>query len=295
MNLIEFQKRFGSEADCLSYLESARWPLERYCPHCKSTKTYKFANGKLFKCGDCKKQFTAKVGTIFSDSKIPLYKWFLAIFLATSLKKGISSMQLSRYISVTQKSAWFMLQRIRFALEKSGGNGFLQHVIEVDETYVGGKRSGKRGRGADGKTPVVGMVERQGEVRARATVDTKAKTIQKLVRENVKIGSLLLTDEYRSYSRLEEDGYHHGTVIHSAKEYANGEIHTNTIEGFWSHLKRGINGIYHHVSPKHLQKYCSEYEYRWNTRSMNDIQRFDGWFERSFKRLTYAELIGDTK
>ncbi len=295
MNLIEFQKRFGSEADCLAYLEQSRWPDQRYCPHCKGEKTYKFADGKLFKCGECQKQFTAKVGTIFSDSKVPLYKWFLAIYLATSLKKGISSMQLSRYISVTQKTAWFMLQRIRFALEKSGGNGLLSHVVEVDETYVGGKRSGKRGRGAEGKTPVVGILEREGEVRATAVTDTKARTVRRLIREHVQVGAYVITDEYRSYSRVEEDGYYHGRVVHSAGEFASGPIHVNSIEGFWSHMKRGITGIYHHVSPKHLQKYCSEYEYRYNTRMMNDIERFSFWFGRSLCRLTYAELTGESK
>src|SRR3989344_5078315 len=182
MNLIEFQQKFGSEAVCLDYLEQARWPNERYCPHCNSTKTYKFSDGRLFKCGTCRKQFTAKVGTIFSDSKIPLNKWFMAIYLATSLKKGISSMQLSRYVGITQKSSWLMLQRIRYALEKSGNGNLFQNVVEVDETYIGGKHEGKRGRGAEGKTPVVGIAERKGRVLARAVADTKAKTVRTIVR-----------------------------------------------------------------------------------------------------------------
>lgn len=290
MNLLEFQKNFGTEEQCLAYLEEAKWSKGRFCPHCKSDKTYKFTDGILFKCGACRKQFTVKVGTIFSDSKIPLYKWFLAIYLATSLKKGISSMQLSRYISVTQKSSWFMLQRIRYAIEKSGNGNLLENVVEVDETYIGGKHAGKRGRGALGKTPVVGIAQRQGTVRMEAVTNTTARTVRKIVRDNVRIGTYVLTDEYRSYNRLEQDGYTHGRIIHSAGEYANGEIHTNTIEGVWSHLKRGIDGVYHHVSPKHLQKYCKEYEYRYNTRTLKDFDRFTDSLTLTNQRLTYTQL-----
>lgn len=197
MNLIEFQKQFHSEEACLQYLEAARWHGKPQCPHCKSNKTYKFANGRLFKCGSCLKQFTVMIGTIFSDSKVPLYKWFLATYLSTSLKKGISSMQLSRYISVTQKTAWFMLQRIRYALEQSGNGNLLQNVVEIDETNVGGKRIGKCVRGAEGKTPVVGLIEREGSVNAKAVSDTKGRTVRKIVRDNVNIGSYVITDEYR--------------------------------------------------------------------------------------------------
>lgn len=291
MNLLEFQEKFSSEQVCLQYLEEMRWPQERYCPHCGSTKTYKFSSGKLFKCGDCRKQFTAKIGTIFSDSKVPLSKWFMAIYLSTSLKKGISSMQLSRYIGVTQKTAWFMLQRIRYALEQTGGDDLLQDIVEVDETYVGGKRQGKRGRGAEGKTPVVGAAQRQGKVVAKAVSNTKTTTVRQVIRDNVKIGSRIVTDEYRSYNKTTNDGYEHSRINHSAKQYVDGDIHINTIEGFWSHLKRGIDGVYHHVSPKHLQKYCSEYEYRYNTRTSTDYERFGQWFNCIICRLTYRNLI----
>src|SRR3990167_8584161 len=153
MNLIEFQQKFGSEAVCLDYLEQARWPNERYCPHCNSTKTYKFSDGRLFKCGTCRKQFTAKVGTIFSDSKIPLNKWFMAIYLATSLKKGISSIQLSKYIGITQKSSWFLLHRIRYAVESDGKGNPLDGDVEMDEFWSGGKAP--QAKKFDNKTPVV--------------------------------------------------------------------------------------------------------------------------------------------
>jgi transposase-like protein len=296
MNLLEFQQKFGSEDACLAYLEQSRWPNDRYCPHCGSIKTYKFADGKLFKCGDCRKQFTAKVGTIFSDSKIPLYKWFLAIYLATSLKKGISSMQLSRYLGVTQKTAWFMLQRIRFALEKSGNNNLLQDVVEVDETYVGGRGNNRAKSRRDteygyNKQVVMGMVQRGGKAKIKHIKSAGARALLPEIQQNVALNTQIYSDEYGAYKTLPRLGYPHGTVRHRSMQFRNGDIHTQTIEGIWSHFKRGINGTYHHVSPKHLQKYCSEYEYRYNTRNISDIERFSEWFASSLCRLTYKELI----
>src|SRR3989344_4582237 len=290
MNLIEFQQKFGSEAVCLDYLEQARWPNERYCPHCNSTKTYKFSDGKLFKCGDCRKQFTAKVGTIFSDSKIPLYKWFLAIYLATSLKKGISSIQLSKYIGVTQKTAWFMLQRIRFALEKSGNGFMLQNEVEVDETYIGGTR--KLAQKYDNKSIVFGMVERGGRAKMKHVKSSGARVLLPEIRSTVKPASTIYSDEWGAYKTLPKLGYPHGTVKHHQLEFKRGNAHTNTVEGLWSHFKRGIDGIYIHISSKHLQKYCSEYEYRYNTRDMTDGERFNDWFANVHGRLSYKELLG---
>jgi len=293
MNLVEFQQKFGDEQACLDYLAESRWGEKAICIHCGSIKTYKFSSGKLFKCGDCRKQFTAKVGTIFSDSKIPLYKWFLAIYLATSLKKGISSVQLSKYTGVTQKTAWFMLQRIRFALEKSGNGGMLQNIVEVDETYIGGRRPEYKGKKFDNKTAVIGMVEKKkgtGKVKTVASGFADATVALPFIRANIKAGTTIHSDESRIYHRVKRE-YEHAFVNHSKLEYVRDNVHTNTIEGFWSHLKRGIDGIYIHVSPQHLQKYCSEYEYRYNTRGMSDIERFSDWFSHSLCRLTYKELI----
>ena len=200
-------------------------------------------------------------------------------------------MQVSRYVGVTQKTAWFMLQRIRFAIEKGELGEKLSLVVEADETYIGGKRRGsKRGRGAEHKTPVVGLVQRQGGVVTRAVEDTTARTVKKIIRENVKIGSIVLTDEYPSYNTIVKDGYSHIFVNHSKEEYVNGDIHVNTIEGFWSQLKRGIDGIYHHVSRKHLNKYCKEYEYRYNTRAMPDFLRFTNTLNLLNVRLLYSQL-----
>lgn len=293
MSLLAFQKQFPDEASCLAFLEEQRWPNGRYCPHCGSYKTYKFADGKLFKCSDCRKKFTVKVGTMFSDSHVPLQKWFYAIYLNTSLKKGISSIQLAKYLDITQKTAWFMLQRIRYSVEKAGRNDLLGNIVEADETYVGGKKhDGMRGRGASGKTPVVGIAERKGEIRLKVTEDTKAKTLNEIITKNVEPGSTVMTDEYRPYDNVTRLGFNHFRVNHGSRNFADGINHTNTIEGAWSHLKLGIRAIYIGVSPKHLQKYCAEFEYRYNTRKLDDHERFGKWFDlMNIKNLRYRDLI----
>jgi len=296
MSLFAFQQQFPDEASCLTYLEEQRWGkdgVNRYCPHCGSLRSYKFADGKLFKCGDCRKKFTVKVGTMFSDSHVPLQKWFYAIYLNTSLKKGISSIQLAKYLDITQKTAWFMLQRIRYSVEQAGRSDLLCTIVEVDETYVGGKKhDGKRGRGASGKTPVVGLVERQGDIRLETTENTKAVILNKLITSNVKPGATVMTDEYKPYGHISKLGYDHQRVNHDAKTFVIGEAHTNTIEGAWSHFKLSIRAIYIGVSAKHLQKYCAEYEYRYNTRGLKDNERFDEWFKHvNVKNLKYMKLI----
>jgi transposase-like protein len=299
MNLVEFQQKFNNEQTCLDYLEHARWGNKAVCPHCGSIKTYKFTSGKLFKCGDCRKQFTAKIGTIFSDSKITLYKWFLAVYLATSLKKGISSIQLSKYIGVTQKTSWFMLQRIRFALEKSGNGFMLKNEIEVDETYIhpDPQKNSRLKKPADSlryhnSQVVFGMVERGGRAKIKHEKSSGARVLLPQIQANIKPSSMIYSDNWQGYKTLPKLGYPHGSVNHSEFQFRLADAHTNNIEGFWSHLKRGIDGIYIHVSPKHLQKYCSEYEYRYNTRGLSDIDRFSEWFSFPLCRLTYKELIG---
>lgn len=186
-----------------------------------------------------------------------------------------------------------MLQRIRYALEQGGFDNMLGGTVEVDETYVGGKHKGKRGRGSENKTPVVGMVERGGKLVTQVVENTKTSSIKPLVRQNIKIGSNIVTDEYRSYRFVPKNGYTHSVVNHSIGEWAVMDAHTNTIEGFWSHLKRGINGVYIHVSKKHLSKYCKEYEFRHNTRDLKDFERFLNWFNFADCRLTYLSLINE--
>jgi transposase-like protein len=306
-NFIDLYTKFPNEAECQAFLAQRRWGKEITCPKCGTigVKVYKLKSGRL-KCADCRQPFTVRVGSVFEDSKIPLQKWFFAIYLCTSLKKGMSSIQLSKYLGVTQKTAWFMLQRIRYVFE-TGSFEKLSGEVEMDEAYIGGKDSNKHaikrtkyltGKGSQGfgsknsKTPVVGMVERGGEVHAVVTKDTGSATLMSLARRHIDINATVYTDEHMPYRTLPKIGFKHESVNHGVKEFVNGMASTNSAEGFWSHLKRGIDGIYHHVSPKHLQKYCDEYTYRWNTRDMTDGERFEAWFDHlNGKRLTYAALI----
>jgi transposase-like protein len=293
MNLIDFQTQFPNEVACLEYLEQQHWCNGRYCPHCGSYETYKFKDGRLFKCVDCKKQFTVKVGTIFSDSHIPLQKWFYAVFLNTSLKKGISSIQLGKYLGITQKSAWFMLQRIRYSMSNSSFDIPLEGIVEVDETYVGGKQSGK-GRGPVGKQVIFGAVERGGRAKLKHVPSSGARALLPEIAKSISPGAIIYSDQYAAYKTLDRRGYSHESVNHSQLEFARGGIHTNTIEGgVWDHLKLSLSAIYIGVSPKHLQKYCDEFDFRYNTRELNDGQRFGQWFKFiNGKQLSYKELIG---
>jgi transposase-like protein len=291
--IVDFLKRFPDEESCISYLIQARWDDKPVCPHCESDrKIYKIKGGRILTCADCRKQFTVKVGTIFEDSALPLQKWFMAIYILTAHKKGISSLQLSRDINVTQKTAWFMLHRIRYAVKVKSFDKPLMGTIEADETYVGGKKHGTRGRGSENKTPVFGMIQRKGDVRCMPVKEVDAKTLQGIIGDHVGLGSVVMTDEWRAYNGLCID-YTHKRIGHLKKQYVKGGTHTQNIEGFWSQMKRGINGIYHAVSPKHLERYCDEFSYKHNTRKVNDSQRFASALGRVDCRLTYKNLISE--
>lgn len=298
-NLFDLLKVFSTEEKCVEFLRKSKWANGEFCPYCGCQKLYAFSNGKTFKCADCRKRFSIRVGTIFEDSKIPLQKWFMALYLLTSHKKGISSCQLAKDIGVTQKTAWFMLHRLRHASQTKAFNAPLKNHVEVDETYVGGKEKNKhkdkktpntQGRNTQTKTPVVGLVERGGDVRAMSVEDVKQNTMLRTIVENVLIGSNIHTDEFRSYNGI-ESFYNHKVVQHSAGQYVDGDCHTNTIEGFWSLLKRGIFGIYHHVSRKHIDKYLNEFTFRYNSRKTPENRRFEMFCENCFGRLMYKDLI----
>lgn len=272
MNLFEVFKKFPDQDSCLHYLEHVRWNDNPTCPYCGSTRSYKLAgeNRHRHHCHDCRKSYRVTVGTIFHRTHIPLQKWFLAVALILNAKKGISSRQLARDLDLHPESAWRMAHQIRKAMKPHAE--LLTGIIEMDETYVGGKpRPGKgkvkRGRGTN-KIPVIGMVERNGMAKAFVSLDRKIdeKRMLELVRGHLDTsdGNWLLTDEFRSYNRMEKI-IGHLTVNHS-ECYADGDIHTNTIESFWAILKRGIIGQFHRVTLKYLQAYVDEFTWRFNRR-----------------------------
>jgi transposase-like protein len=297
-SLHEMVAAFPDEQSCIDHLRSIRWHDGAFCPHCGSLKVYHFSDNRTHKCGDCRKRFSIKVGTIFEDSKIGLHKWFMAIWLITSHKKGIASTQLARDIAVTQKTAWFMTHRLRHAAETKSFNAPLKGEVEVDETFVGGKEKNKHAhkkkpgsQGGANKAVVFGMLERGGELRARKVPDATAATVQGEIRQHVEPGTNIMTDEHRGYLGL--DGiFNHHTVNHSAGEYVKHYfIHTNGLEGAWSLFKRQVFGIHHFVSTKHLDRYLDEFTYRYNRRDAGEGERMNDFLERVSGRLTYQELI----
>lgn len=290
-------KAFPTEQACIEHLETLRWNGTPVSPFDPASTVYKCKGGR-YKCKSTGKYFNVKVGTIFEDTKIPLQKWFLALYVFSSHKKGISSHQLAKDIDVTQKSAWFMLHRLRYAFDHPNFKAAMRGTVEVDETYVGGaeknKHASKRTEGTQGrstktKKAVVGMVERGGNVTAQVVESTDRKTVQGLIQQNIEPGATVVTDEYGAYRGV-QGNYEHAVIRHGAKEYVNGKAHTNTIEGFWSHFKRGIDGIYHWVSFKHLQAYADEFALRYNTRKFGTAQRFDFVLNNVAGRLTYENL-----
>ncbi len=301
---------FHDEQVALDKLESIIWANGKYCPHCGGTeRIYKIkANPArkvrmgLHKCGDCRKQFTVKVGTVFESSHVPLNKWLQAVFLMASSKKGISANQLSRTLEVTVKTGWFMAHRIREAMRSGdlspmGGDG---EIVEVDETFIGVDRTkkpkhSKKGRGYAHKYKVLTLVERGGRARSMVVDDLKAKTIVPILKANIDKESRVMTDEAGQYKYLNRD-FEHDFVRHGQGEYGRGETTTNTIEGFFSIFKRGMKGVYQHCSVKHLHRYTAEYDFRYNHRialGVNDIDRAEQVLCGIVgKRLTYHGSSG---
>lgn len=297
---------FYADADnCHDFMVSLRWPDGKVlCPRCGSDDVSYLPNARVFKCyvKHPRQKFSLKVGTIFEDSPIGLEKWLPAMWLVVNCKNGISSWEVHRALGVTQKTAWFMLHRIRLAMQGDDG-GKLCGEIEVDETFIGGKarnmHAAKRkekihGRGPTDKAIVFGMVERGGKVRAGTVETRRAEELQAHIRECVEAGAAIFSDELKSYQGL-DDEYKHAVINH-AVEYVNGNTHTNTIENFWALLKRGLHGTYVSVEPFHLFRYIDEQAFRYNNRKdMNDGDRFEAAMSQIVgKRLTYAELTGKT-
>lgn len=272
-----------SEDQTREYLETLRWHNGRVCPHCSSLKSYSLKprpnsnrpvrNG-VYKCRDCKKQFTVTVGNIFEGSHIPLNKWIMTTTLITSSKKGMSANQLKRMLSITYKTAWFMAHRIRFDMTELQNDTIekLSGIVETDETYIGGKAKGTdiHGRGAKKKMVVVALVERNGNVRSKPMDRLTAKNLKSYIKENVDSDSVIMTDDFKSYNGLENDFNAHYIIKHSEGEYVRGNVHTNTIEGYFSLLKSGVNSTFHHISKKHLHRYLDEFAFRYNLRKEQD-------------------------
>jgi transposase-like protein len=294
---------FSNPDNCIDYIAVRRWPNGVVCPGCGATKVSFNANRRTWKCGSHhpKREFSVKVGTIYEDSPIPLDKWLTATWMLTNCKNGVSSYEIAKDVRVTQKSAWFMLQRIRLAMQDDFFGSKLGGEVEVDETFIGGKARNmhvserKRritGTGTKDKTAVMGILERGGKVRA-AVVPSRRKTVlQEEVRKHVTAGAALYSDALMSYDGLATD-YAHQVVDH-ATQYVDGRVHTNGLENFWSLLKRGISGTYVSVEPFHLHRYLDEQMFRFNNRKeLDDAGRFDLAVRQIVgKRITFAQLTG---
>lgn len=260
------------EQSSIDYFTAIRWKDGEYCPYCNTEHIYHYSDKRTYKCKSCCQKFSIKVGTIFENSKVPMRKWLMAIFIMTTHKKGTSSLQLARDIKVTQKTAWFMLHRIREATSLKEFDNPLKGVVEMDETYVGGleknkhfckKTEGTQGRSSKKKSIVFGMLERGGNIKAKVVDNVSAKTIENEAIKNVILGSMIMSDEWKSYKILSRN-YQHKKCNHSKHQYVLDNAPTNSIESFWATFKRGLKGVYHIMSKKHLNRYVNEFVFRYN-------------------------------
>jgi len=282
-NLVELIEQFKSEDRCRELLEMLRWPAGVCCVRCGNTSVSKLQKRNQYECNGCRYQFSVTAGTVFHDSHLPLWKWFLATYLICEAKKGLSANQLKRMLGVSYKTAWYLSHRIREAM-KSDTSQKLRGIVEADETFVGGKYDRRRKREPNAKPCVVGVIQRGGDVRASKVPSRGARAIATFLKESVEPGTTLMTDEYAGYQKVGKL-YKHNSVNHSKLEYVEGLTHTNSIENFWSLFKRGLVGSFHKVSEKHLDRYLDEFTYRFNGREDEQL------FQNTLRNMVKGEIL----
>jgi transposase-like protein len=291
-NLVSLIEDFGSEDRCHDYLEQLRWPKGVRCPRCDGTTISRIYKRRQFDCDSCRYQFSVRVGTLFEKSHLPLWKWFLAVYLMCESKKGISSKQLQRTLGVAYKTAWYLTHRIRDAMGDDD-QPLLDGIVEVDETLLGGKRKGYGAGYRENKAVIVGAVQRGGEIRLKVLPNQRRGNIHGFIHQHVSgEAEAIYTDELASYRGIGDDDTRHESVSHSADEWVRGDVHTNTVESVWSLFKRSVVGSYHQLSLKHLPAYLDEIEFRFNNRDNPFLFRDTLLVLLDGGPLPYSELVG---
>ncbi len=291
MNLIQLIEQFRDENKCRNALERMKWPEGIKCPRCGSDKISRLTKRDQFDCDSCRYQFSVTAGTIFHDSHLPLWKWYLAVYLMIESKKGISANQMKRTLNVAYKTAWYLCHRIRKAIEEVSDKPLLNGIVEVDETFVGGHYDKRRKRGPWEKQAVMGLLQRKGTFEAKTIPATGRKILYGVINNRVDKNAVIMTDELAAYKSLDKAGYKHESVNHSKEEWVRGDVYTNGTENAWSLFKRSIVGAYHHIETKHMDAYLDEFDWKFNNR--NNPHLFWDTMVRLLNspKMEYKELI----